>query len=823
MDAEDNAQPQGAAVNTPAVQDAADSAQALTQPSPSGEDLDLEDELVDYNEVDSLSSPPRNKGKDAAEVAETADVEQVAPAPKPQHPAQEDLDRTAALRAYAQTRLNPFALARGLGDSRSQSTANSLQGAQLTTEQLEILKGIIPEHSLKMTDLFSRDSTISSLSRVPADAAIDWERVRAKDLPVFYLGHPPSREGEDKPDPPWTLAPETMISKFMALEELFQAADHAQYPERDQESLMRGLHYLALCGMSPQQAPARATLAAFSKLQSACMAPGDLLDILERESKAPAEQAEHAEEILGDILDAERRYLKTEAAGTLNEDMLKILKNLAVEKQRSFFKVLKNEFKKQSDLRVTAAHLSNQLLSASRHAQELRREVMEQRQRNLSMTLHASKEALAAFELAETNAVLMRVNAEINQELHKVQDELARYKAREATEDQGEGGMPKNATNAQRLANLTNRRVNAQDIFRQKRTAESLLEVDADMNALQMDRRALKALLELDSDAMPRSDKIQQYAETRMKQSVKRLDLIAGGTAKADSFLKNQVIASFRSFEDLRDKSVVRLDGRKEMYLPLVLPKPHEEGPIDDSFRTLTFVRDNFYTEHGKKVTFSKVGSEQTDSTALLAQLRSRHQTHQKFLYSKESDLDQNGLPKPGHFERVDPRRLFKPMTTAKVDSPSRQLSFAPVSGAGMINIGTNVQNGPQNPFSYKEQTGNVDPDTHAWLDLHHFLPGLFTADEWKLGIALENDDYIRLEKHPSVVGYIKQLPQMHSPFGETTNLTKRQNILEELAQEWYARNGQPNLGNKKGAPHKKDLWGQQGKGHNKGSLPEQS
>ena len=46
------------------------------------------------------------------------------------------------------------------------------------------------------------------------------------------------------------------------------------------------------------------------------------------------------------------------------------------------------------------------------------------------MTLHASKEALAAFELAETNAVLARVNAEINQELHKVQDEFARYKAR---------------------------------------------------------------------------------------------------------------------------------------------------------------------------------------------------------------------------------------------------------------------------------------------------------------------------------------------------------------------------------------------------------
>ena len=304
---------------------------------------------------------------------------------------------------------------------------------------------------------------------------------------------------------------------------------------------MRGLHYLALCGMSPQQAPARATLAAFSKLQTACLSPGDLTALLERESKAPAEQAEHAEEILGDILDAERRYLRTEAAGTLNEDMLKILKNLAVEKQRSFFNVLKNEFRKQSDVRVAAAHLSNQLLSAARHAQELRHEVLEQRQRNVAMSLHASKEALAAFELAETNAVIMRVSAELNQKLHKVQDEFARYKARNS---QGEGGKPKNTSVAQRFANLANRYVDVQDIFVQKRTTASRLEVDEDMNTLQMDRGALKALLALDPDAMPHSDKVQQNADIRMKQSVKRMDFAVGGTTNATTILKNQVIAS---------------------------------------------------------------------------------------------------------------------------------------------------------------------------------------------------------------------------------------------------------------------------------------
>ena len=123
-----------------------------------------------------------------------------------------------------------------------------------------------------------------------------------------------------------------MITKFMALEELLQAADKAQYPERDQESLMRGLHFLALCGMSSQQAPARATLAAFSKLQSACLTPGDLLEILKRESTAPAEQAQHANKLLSDILDAERSYLNVEKSGTMGKEMLSVVKNASAKK-----------------------------------------------------------------------------------------------------------------------------------------------------------------------------------------------------------------------------------------------------------------------------------------------------------------------------------------------------------------------------------------------------------------------------------------------------------------------------------------------------------
>ena len=96
MVTEEIPQPQGATVDPPTTQEAGNSAQAAIQTSPSGENLDLEDDLVDYNDVDSQSSSPRNKDK---EEAENADAETAAPAPNPQQPAQEDLDRPAALRA----------------------------------------------------------------------------------------------------------------------------------------------------------------------------------------------------------------------------------------------------------------------------------------------------------------------------------------------------------------------------------------------------------------------------------------------------------------------------------------------------------------------------------------------------------------------------------------------------------------------------------------------------------------------------------------------------------------------------------------------------